>query len=188
MIAIWTGMLFVVSLFYLGEFDYGRPQVWIWFGAYIVYPLIALWLTWLHRNLPDEPAGPRLPGWVRGYLLAQGGVVTVLALALLLAPGFMASVWPWKITQLLAQLYSAPFLSYGLGSLLLGRSRAWSEIWVAMTATFLFALGVLVASLLHLALFTATSLAAWLWFGGFFICTLMLGLLTARAIQIKASS
>jgi len=28
-ILIWTGMLFVISLFYLGEFDYSRPQVWM---------------------------------------------------------------------------------------------------------------------------------------------------------------
>src|SRR6266545_2140505 len=56
-ILIWTGMLFVVSLFYLGEFDYSRIQVWIWFGAYIIYPLIALWLMWqdrhVHETVPD---------------------------------------------------------------------------------------------------------------------------------------
>src|SRR5882724_9891100 len=34
MIAIWTGMLLVVSLLHFGEFDFSRLQVWIWFGAY----------------------------------------------------------------------------------------------------------------------------------------------------------
>src|SRR3990167_5373174 len=29
MIAIWTGMLFIVSLFHLSEFDYTRGQTWI---------------------------------------------------------------------------------------------------------------------------------------------------------------
>jgi len=44
MIVIWTGMLLIVSLFYLGEFDYNHKPVWFWFGAYLVYPLIGLWL------------------------------------------------------------------------------------------------------------------------------------------------
>ena len=54
MIAIWTGMLLMVSLFYLGEFDYSRNQVWIWFGAYIIYPLIALWMMWHDRTLHER--------------------------------------------------------------------------------------------------------------------------------------
>src|SRR5262245_11028518 len=39
-VAIWTGALFVISLFYLSEFDFSRGPVWFWFGAYIAYPLI----------------------------------------------------------------------------------------------------------------------------------------------------
>jgi hypothetical protein len=60
-ILIWTGMLFIVSLVYLGEFDYSRNQVWIWFGAYIIYPLIALWLMWNDRNQQERVSGPGLP-------------------------------------------------------------------------------------------------------------------------------
>ena len=58
-IAIWTGMLFVVSLFYLDQFDFTRNQVWVWFAAYILYPLIAIWLTWRHRG---DPWNERLSG------------------------------------------------------------------------------------------------------------------------------
>ena len=187
-IAIWTGMLFVVSLFYLGEFDYSRPQVWIWFGAYLIYPLIALWLIWRDRTVQESIAGPALPAWVRGYLLAQGIVVTALALALLLVPEIMVNVWPWKITRLLAQIYSAPFLAYGLSSLMLSRRKTWLEVRVAVAATFVFAFGVLVASFIHRELFSFTSPAAGLWFGGFLLATVMLGLLTTRAIWISGSS
>jgi hypothetical protein len=49
-IAVWTGMLLVVSLFYLDQFDFSRTQVWIWFGAYLVYPLMALGLIWQDRD------------------------------------------------------------------------------------------------------------------------------------------
>src|SRR6188474_3361023 len=72
MIAIWTGMLFIISLFYLGEFNFAKPQPWIWFGAYLAYPVIALWLAWQYRNVDIVPTGASLPGWARIYLLAQG--------------------------------------------------------------------------------------------------------------------
>ena len=184
-ILIWTGMLFVISLFYLGEFDYSRPQVWIWFGAYIIYPLIALWLIWKDRGLHEMLDGSELPGWARSYLLGQGVFVSVLALILLMAPDLMVSLWPWKITRLLAQIYSAPFLAYGISSLMISRLRTWAEIRVVVTAIFVFALGVLLASLIHITLFTFGNISAWIWFGGFLSATIMLGLLTIQAIWAR---
>jgi hypothetical protein len=96
----------------------------------------------------------------------------------------MVMAWPWKITRLLAQIYSAPLLSYGVGSLLLARQRTWAEIRVATTAMLVFTAGVLLASAIHRNLFSA-RLATWLWFGGFTIATLILGLLTGRAFQLQ---
>jgi hypothetical protein len=181
MIAIWTGMLFIISLFYLGEFNFAAPQAWIWFGAYLVYPLVALWLTWQYRNVGTDPMGVALPEWARIYLLAQGTVAAVLGLVLLFAPNFMVSVWPWKITQLLAQLYSAPFLSYGIGSLLLARRQTWEEVRIGVTSILVFAIGVLIASILHRQLFSVADLSAWLWFVGFALASLMLSVLSIRA-------
>jgi hypothetical protein len=92
---------------------------------------------------------------------------TLLAVALFVAPAALANRWPWAITPLLAQIYSAPFLSYGLGSLLAARRHNWIEVRIVVYATLVFTLGVLVASLVHAALFDVNALAAWLWFGGF---------------------
>ena len=182
-IAIWTGMLFVVSLLYLGEFDYNHKPVWFWFAAYLIYPLIALWLMWRDRTLRERVDGPALPTWVRGYLRVQGIVVTLLALALLFMPEFMVNVWPWKITRLLAQIYSAPFLAYGLSSLMLSRQQTWLEVWVVVIGTFVFALGVLLASFIHRELFAIANFSTWIWFGGFLLATVMLGLLSVRSIR-----
>ena len=182
-IPIWTGMLFIVSLFYLPEFDYSRTQVWIWFGAYLIYPLIALWLMWNDRHLRESIPGAALPGWVRTYLAIQGLVVTILALSLLLFPDLMVAIWPWKITRLLAQLYSAPFLAYGLSSLMLSRQQTWPEIRVVVTATFVFAFGVLLASFIHRQLFSPINISTFLWFGGFLLATILLGLLTVRTMR-----
>jgi hypothetical protein len=176
-------MLLVVSLFHLGEFNPAVPPTYVWFAAYFFYPLIAAWLAWTHRHAPAPVAGTAsaLPLLVRLYLLAQGLVVTLLALALLAAPGLMTAVWPWKITPLLAQLYSAPFLSYGLGSLLLASRRTWLETRIALAATCVFAAGVLLASLIHAALFSLSSPATWLWFASFLVATFTLAVLSVLA-------
>lgn len=178
MIAIWTGMLFIISLFYLDQFDYAKPPTYVWFAAYLVYPLIALRLFWKHRKDREQICGVNLLNWVPGYLFVQGAVAILLALALLFFPSTMVDAWPWQITLLLAQIYSAPFLSYGVGSLLLARQKTWAEVNIAVRAIFVFAAGVLVASLIHRNLFSATDLADWLWFIGFTIATLVLALLT----------
>jgi hypothetical protein len=181
MIAIWTGMLFVVSLFYLDEFDFSRPQVWIWFAAYLVYPAIAIWLAWQHRADSGEPAGPNLPRWAGIYLLVQGGLITLLALDLLFLPALMVSLWPWSITPLLAQLYAAPFLSYGVGRLMLSRRRTWPEIRIAVTGTLVFVAGVLLASIIHRQLFSSSDPAGGLWFAGFGVAVIGYGTLTILA-------
>ena len=181
MIAIWTGMLFIISLFYLGEFNFAKPQPWIWFGAYLAYPVIALWLAWQYRNVDIAPIGASMPGWARIYLLAQGIIATILGLVLLFAPNLMVSVWPWKITQLLARLYSAPFLSYGIGSLLLARRETWVEVRIPVIATLVFAVGVLIASIIHRGLFSMADFSDWLWFISFAIASLILGVLSIRA-------
>jgi hypothetical protein len=187
-IPIWTGMLFIVSLFYLNEFDYSRTQVWIWFGAYIVYPLIGLWLIWKDRNLQENVPAVSLPAWVRIYLAIQGLIVTILALSLLFSPEFMVSVWPWNITRLLAQIYSAPFLAYGLSSLMLSRQQTWAEIRVVVIAIFVFAFGVLLASFIHRQLFSLINLSTFLWFGGFGLAAIMLGILAMRSLRERRSA
>ena len=183
MIAILTGMLFVISLFYLGEYDYTRKPVWIWFGSYLIIPLVGIWLMWRDRTSHEKITGPDLPTWVQNYLLAQGIVTTALSLSLLLVPEFMVNVWPWKITRVLAQIYSAPFLSYGLSSLMLSRQQTWPEVRVVLMAAFVFAFGVLLASFIHRELFSFTHLATGLWFGAFSLATVMLGLLSAHSIR-----
>jgi hypothetical protein len=188
MIGIWTGMLLIVSFFYLPEFDFSRAQVWIWFAAYVAYPLIALWLAWQHRADPDEASGAPLPGWTRAYLIGQGVVLTLLALALLFAPAFMVTVWPWAITPMLAQIYAAPFLSYGIGSLLHARRQTWTHIRIAVTAFTMFAVLILIASVIHLTLFSSAEVSDVLWFAGFIVAALANGALALSAFNAGRQS
>lgn len=185
MIGIWTGSLFVISLFYLNEFDFSRGQVLFWFGAYIIYPVIGFWFAWVHRSERDSPATASLLIWMQKYFLVQGAITTILALALLLAPDLMVNLWPWKITRMLAQIYSGPFLAYGIGSLMLGRQRTWTEVRIVALASFILTVSVLVASIIHRALFTPSSPSMWIWFGGFSLATLFLAAVIIRNIRAE---
>lgn len=183
MAAIWTGMLMLVSLLHLKEFDFGHRPVWFWFFAYILYPLAGAWLAWKHHPIPEPDRGAHVDGWMPAYFTAQGIGAISLSLCLFLFPSFMAGVWPWKITTLLAQIYSGPFLSYGIGSLLLARCTRAPEVRLPAASMLAFALLVLIASFMHRALFTAGSASAIVWFGGFIIAALVLGVITLRTVQ-----
>jgi hypothetical protein len=175
MISVWTGALFVVSLLNLPSFDFARPQAWVWFAAYLIYPLLAGRIAWRMRDHAERADGTPVPSIFRGCLVVQGIVLTGLALALFILPQAMSEVWPWSITTLLGQLYGAPFLSYGLGSILAARRRVYPELRLFLVGTAVFAGGVLLASALHFALFSTSQLATWVWFIGFGVLLLVQG-------------
>lgn len=173
-LAMWTGMLGLVSALHLEAFDWSGRSTWFWFVAYIAYPLIALWITWCQLARTESEPGRPVPALLKRYLNVQGLVALAFALCLLVAPKFMATIWPWPISPLVAQIYGAPFLSYGLGSLYAARHRTWREVRIVILGTLAFAVGVLAASILHSSLFNPRGLSAWLWFGGFGTASLVL--------------
>jgi len=175
MISAWTGALFLVSVLRLADFDFTRPESWVWFSAYLSYPLIAAWITWRMRANRDRGNGPGLSPFLRRYLVVQGIVLIILAIVLFLAPDAASQFWPWPISALLAQIYAAPFFSYGAGSLYAARQQTQEEVRLFLIGTAVFAAGVLLASVLHLALFSAANPVAWLWFTGFGVIALAQG-------------
>ena len=183
MIYLWTGMLFVVSLFYLPTFDIARTQVWFWWGAYLVYPVIAAVLAFRYRQEPAD-YGRELPRWAVAYLWVQGLLVISLALGLLLLPNRMIPLWPWKITPMLAQIYSSPFFSYGIASLLMASRPRWSEALASLVGTWVFVAAVLLASWLHRGLFMFTETPDILWFAAFGVATLVLGGLSIAGLRL----
>jgi hypothetical protein len=189
--ALWTGGLFVVSLFHLEAFDLdaATARVTIWFAAYLVYPLVAVALMWRHRGeVGDVHGGPPLPRWVVSTLRAQGAVATAVALLLLVAPGTMVDVWPWPITTLLAQIYFAPLFAYGVGSFVLANSRSGPDVRVGAATMLVFAVGVLIASALHLDLFSAGDVSDWLWFLAFGAAAIGLAAITAWSFRSRTSA
>ena len=186
MIALWTGLLLVISLFHLEVFRLNRTADQIWFASYIIYPLIGLFLAWRQQPWanPDHNAPNALPDWAKNLLLIQGAILTLLALALLLASTPMSQVWPWPVSPLLAQIYAGPLLSLGLGSLLFGRQASWLNTLPLVAGLLTFTAGTLIASLIHSRLFSLAQLSDGLWFTFFGLATLgnlvLLALILAR--------
>jgi len=188
MIGIWTGMLFIISLLNLEAFDFKSLPVWIWFASYLIYPLIAIWMT-VRQSKPQQTdmlPGPSLPAWAKRFLLVQGVVVSVLAVLLFFFPAFMSTIWPWKVTPVLAQMYAGPLLSYGLGSLLFSLQDKWLGIKAIVPGMFAFTATTIIVSFIHINLFSFAELADLLWFGWFGIATMILGVLTVRVMQMRA--
>lgn len=165
MTAIWTGGLLLVTLLHHGDFDFTRTQTQVWFAAYVAYPVLGVWiLVSRRRDAVGSATGRIASDWVRRWLVTQGIVLILVGAALFLAPGTMAEAWPWPVQSLLAQIYSAPLMSFGVGSVLLSRFRTEREMRVGVLGLGVFAFGALAASLMHLELFDAADAAAWAWF------------------------
>jgi hypothetical protein len=76
----------------------------------------------------------------------------------------MLRLWPWTTGRMMVQLYAAPLLSYGIGSFILWRQHAWSEIRLALIAMSMFT-GLEFAISLHYRSFLdgpAISIVVWL--------------------------
>jgi len=161
---IWTGWLLVVTLLHWDAFDFGKPQTWFWLVAYVVYPIVA---AWLFRKRPSAEPSPQMriaQPWVAAFLWVEGALLVALAAACFLAPAWTASIWPWKISTFLTQVYSGPALAYGVGALVLAARRNWEETLRPALGMTVFALFAILGSLRHLALFTAGSPSEILWF------------------------
>jgi hypothetical protein len=178
--ALWTGALIVVSLLHLGEFDFAKPQVWFWIGAYAVFPL---WGAWLYfRAGAGASAQPRAK---RDALLVGVAVVClVLAAALFFAPGEMVRLWPWPVAPLLANIYAGPFFAWGVCALLLAHEARPEARRIVLASMLAFALLTILASLLHLKLFHFDAPAAWVWFGALAAAAAVAAL---RLVQARAS-
>jgi len=188
LIGIWTGMLFIISLLNLDAFDFSLLPVQIWFASYLIYPIISIWITLRQPNLMQagDLPGPELDGRAKGFLLAQGILFSLLAVLLFFAPTFMSTLWPWKVTPVLAQMYAGPLLSYGLGSLLFSRQDKWLGVRTILMGMLVFTLTTVVVSFMHVNLFSFSELADLLWLGWFIAASLVLAVLTFHALQVRA--
>ena len=182
-IAIFTSLLLLVTLLNLEAFDYDLGPVWVWTLSYIILPTVALGLLWTARNR-EVPAvqGSAAAPWARMFLKAQAGVFALLGILLLVARGAMVDVWPWPISEGLAQFYGGPFLAYAFCSWMYSGRRTWTELAAFAPAGLTLTAGTVIVSLIHDELFSTSDLATWVWFVGFGAAALALLAISARAL------
>lgn len=185
MIGIWTGMLFIISILNLSAFGLNLLPVQIWFASYIIYPIIAVWMTFRDpaSMKPAALPGPALDSWAKNFLLTQGIVISLLAVALFLAPSFMSTLWPWKVTPTLAQMYAGPLLSYGVGSYIYSKQKQWLGVRSIVPGMFSFVIATVIVSVMHVSLFSFAEIADLLWFVWFSVSSALLGVMTLRSLK-----
>jgi len=187
MIGIWTGMLFIISLLNLSAFDLSLLPVQIWFASYIIYPILAIWMTVRQPSMMQSASlsGPELARWAKNFLLAQGVLVSLLSIALFFAPAFMSALWPWKVTPVLAQMYAGRLLSYGLGSFLFAKQEQILGVRSIVPAMLAFTVTALIVSFMHISLLSFNEIADLLWFAWFSISSICLAIMTTRVMQAR---
>jgi hypothetical protein len=178
---VFTFVVSLASFIHLAAFV-GARRTAVWFILYVGYAALSLGALLLYRQLPAVPAlaiSERLT-WI---MQAAGVLLLLYGAALLIAPAFSASFWPWSIEAFHGRVYSAVFLAPGVGLLLLASSAAREEHLVG--GVFLAGLGIFaIVSLILAQLQTGranfASIGTWIWLIAFAgIAALGIAMITA---------
>ena len=110
----------------------------------------------------NAPAERPARAWQGVALAAVAAVVVLLGW-----PELAVAVWPWKLTPALAAAYAGPFFAFGVAAWGVARERRRYVQRPAQQSLAALGLGVLLACLLHRAVFDFQRPAAWIWFAAF---------------------
>lgn len=121
-VLLFTVLTLLVTLIHVDRFhlNAGAPitlaVTWAWLVVYAAVPVIMALVLVLQRRRPgeDPPRTAPLPRAVQWMLLAQGTILGAAGSALLLAPGFIAPLWPWRLMPLCAHAIGAWLVCFGV--------------------------------------------------------------------------
>ncbi len=177
MIFIFTTIIAILSFAYLGQFDFQRWEVWVWFILYIIIPINAAYHLWLYRNLPPADSTP-LTNSTQMILMTQAAILGLYGLALIFIPTIAKMIWSWEIDNFHAQLYSVTFLTPAIGAYVLTKGATkleWQTLGLAQTVLGLFPIiGVIIVDISAKRVHWS-GVGTWIWFA-LFITILIAGL------------
>jgi hypothetical protein len=169
MLVVFTNLVLLLSLIYIGRFEFDRGGTWAWFVLYVVIPVSATYYWLRFRRLPPADPTPVPPAW-RSYLLAAAVVLGLYGLGLLIAPNGLTDFWPWPIDDLHGRLYSAIFITLAVAALEVSRVAAPVELLLVgltqFTLGFFSILGLVLADVSENTV-QWSALGTWVWVGGF---------------------
>ncbi len=161
-IGVATFVLLLLTLYRLFSYPGELPRIpVIWLVIYIIDPLLVAFGLWYMRTTKSPEL--REKNTLSSLWVAQTVIFAAVGLLMMLLPGVVVRLWPWGLTEALAQLYGAFFLAIAVVTgLSIGE---WRWEGVRASAVMLMSLGILVViiSLLHLDRFKF-PLATLVWF------------------------
>jgi hypothetical protein len=183
MLVVFTNLILLLSLIYIGRFEFDRGGTWAWFLLYVAIPVSATYYWWRFRDLPPADPTPVSPAW-RSYFLAAVLVLGICGLGLLIAPRSLADFWPWPIDAFHGRLYSAIFLTLAVAAVTVSRVAAPVELMLVgmtqLTLGFFSILGLVLADVSENAV-EWSALGTWVWVGGFGVLAVAGAALTTQA-------
>ena len=171
-IVMFTGLLLTVTLLNLKAFDFDLAPVWVWTVSYIVYPALAVligWRVWrrggfaVAEDLSDSPIS--LSG--RIALQASAALFGLVGLMLLVERERMVRVWPWKVSNGLAQFYAAPALAIAFCAWRYSRRTRWTSLRAFAPALLALGVATIASSVRHRSVLGATDLSLLTWYAVF---------------------
>ena len=168
-IGLATGLLFVITLPYIPALN---PFPIMWMTFYTVDPLLVAIAFWRLRGRWETT--PHVWNPLALFWAAQAVFLLAVGLAMLIFPSAAVALWPWGLSVPLAQLYSAFFITLGVGYVLAALDSRWTAAQILVLSSFGLAVFVLAVSIYDLNRFKP-GLPAFLWFAIFGIEALALG-------------
>jgi hypothetical protein len=152
-----TTVLFVVTLFRLPEI---AKFPFNWLASYLIDSILVIIAFWRLGEWDFFRNGwsPHARIW-----LTNAAILCTVGLLMFVLPRQAVAIWPWAMTEALAQLYGTFFVGLGVLSLIAAQDPEWAS--ARWTATMLCALGVSVClvSWIHLDRFRPPA-ATIIWF------------------------
>lgn len=174
--AVVTTLLLSVTGMHWAEFETTlSPKLIGWVGSYVFDP-IAITLLVVTHGLGNaaNPGSHRLSR----LFVAEAAVLGMLGWFMIALPEAAATVWPWRIEPLTAQLYSCFFLAFAMIALLVSREQRPVLVRNFTISSLALVSFMLLASVLYLGRF-GNELSTWLWFG-----TLAIGITSFTAVLV----
>lgn len=153
-VSSFTVAMFLATVLHWSRFDVRHFPFALWLGLYVITPVLVPWM-WL-RNRGTDPGIPEtadlvVPAVARWALGSLGVLLLVFAVGGFIAPGWLASVWPWKLTPLTARVLSGWFALLSVGGIVISRDTRWSAWRVGLQSIGLWHLLVVIGAVLHQA-------------------------------------
>jgi hypothetical protein len=168
------------TLIHLDRFFVGTMRFNVWFVIYVALPILVpvIWFFNRRQGARLKPDDLVFIWPVRIALLLAGILALAFGVFMFVYPPGAAAVWPWLLTPLMSRVLSGWVLFLGMAGCLIFFEPRYSAFRSALPGFMIWALALLVGSLLHLDNFNFERPAAWLWF------LAVLGLIAGTALML----